>query len=60
MERGQVQELPVRELVRPHRGDLKEGNGKTEMSVEFAGSSDPEAAGISEKEQEAPEVGAEE
>ena len=59
-ERGQAQELLVRELDRPHPGDSKEGNGETEMRVQLVGSSYLEAAGISEKEQEVPEVGAEE
>ena len=59
-EHGQVQELIVRELNRPHPGDLKEVNEAAETGVQLAGPSDPEAAGISEKEQGVPEVGAEE
>jgi len=35
-ERGQVQELLVRELDRPHPRDL-EGNGETEMGAQLAG-----------------------
>lgn len=60
-EHGPVREPLVREPYRPHLEDLEERKGETEVAVQFVvGSSNPEAVGISAKEREVLEVGAEE
>ena len=57
MEHAQVRELLVQQLDRPHPGDFEEGIGEAETGEQLAGSSDPEAVDISEKEREVLGVG---